>query len=91
MVMPIFQRAYSQISNITFSFPEFAPACKKSVHSIYSLLRYSQFYSPVTRLAAPIFDHSRPNFFDQLLIYVNFYQHAKNKAMSLICFGGLID
>ena len=32
-----------KIIGITFSFLEFAPACKKSVHSIDSLLRYSQF------------------------------------------------
>ena len=41
----------------TFSFPEFAPACKISVHFIQSFLKYSQFQSPVTRLATPIFDN----------------------------------
>ena len=34
---------HPKISEITFSFPKFAPACKKSVHSICSFLRYSQF------------------------------------------------
>ena len=33
----------SKISEMNLSFPEFAPACKKSLHSIYSFLRYSQF------------------------------------------------
>ena len=32
-----------KIIKITFNFLEFGPACKKSVHSIYSFLRYSQF------------------------------------------------
>ena len=36
---------------------------KKSVHSINSLLRYSQFLSPVTRLVTPISDHAQPNIF----------------------------
>ena len=65
-------------SEITFSFPEVAPACKKSVHSICSFLRYSQFWSTMTRLATPISDHAHPNIFDQLLIYVNLYQRVKN-------------
>ena len=47
-----------KIIEITFSFPEFAPACKKSVHSIYSFLRYHQFQSLVTRLATPNSDHA---------------------------------
>ena len=48
---------------IKFSFPELAPACKKSVNSICSFLRYSQFYSPMTRLATLIFDHAQPKDF----------------------------
>ena len=51
---------------------------KKSVHSINSFLRYSQFQSPMTRPTTPFFDHVHPKIFDQLLIYVNLYQHAKN-------------
>ena len=30
-------------------------------------------------------------FSDQLLIYVNLYQHAKNQAISLICSGDMVD
>ena len=45
---------------ISFNFPEFAPACKISVHYIYSFLRYSQFKSQVTRLATTIFGHVHP-------------------------------
>ena len=63
MVMPIFNHTYQKISKITFSFPELTSACKKSVHSINSFLRYSQFQSPVTQLATPISDHAHPKMF----------------------------
>ena len=36
-------QVHPKIIEITFCFPEFAPPCKKSVHSINSFLRYSQF------------------------------------------------
>ena len=78
MATPISDHVHPKIIEITLSFPEFAPACKKSVHSINSFLRYSQFQSPMTRLTTPFFDHVHPKIFDQLLIYVNLYEHAKN-------------
>ena len=78
MTTPIFDHAHQKILEITFSFPQFPLASKKSVHSINSFLTHSQFYSPVTRLATPISDHAHPKFFDKLLIYMNLYQHAKN-------------
>ena len=37
--MPIFDHAHQKIIEVTFSFPEFVSACKKSVYSIYSFLR----------------------------------------------------
>ena len=40
----------------------------------------------MTRLATPIFDHARPEFFYQFLIYVNLYQYAKYQPISLISF-----
>ena len=60
---PIFNQAHPEILGITFSFPEFAPPYKKSVHSINSFLRYSQFQSPVTRLTTPISGHANPKTF----------------------------
>ena len=39
----------------TISYFEFVSPCKKSVYSINSYMRYSQFKSPVTRVARPIF------------------------------------
>ena len=83
MTTSIFGQAHPKIFEINF--PEFAPACKKSVHSINSFLRYSQFLSPVARLATPISDHT------QLLLYMYSYQHAKNQAISLICSGDMVD
>ena len=34
---------------------------------------------------------STQKFFVQLLVYVNLYKHAKNKAISLIYFGDMVD
>ena len=50
---------HPNINEITFNFPEFVPACQKSVHSINSFLRYSRFQSPATRLTIPISDHAQ--------------------------------
>ena len=56
--MPISDHTNPKIIKITFSFPNFAPECKISVHSIYSFWRYNQLQSPITRLATPIFDNA---------------------------------
>ena len=48
---------------IIFSFSEFTPARKKSVHSINSFLRYSQFLSSVNTLDTPISDYVHPKIF----------------------------
>ena len=34
---------------------------------------------------------SNQKIFDQLLIFVNLYQYAKNEAVSLICSGEIAD
>ena len=40
----------------------------------------------MTSLATPFFDHAHPKNFDQLLVFVNLYQHAKNQLLHLfIC------
>ena len=84
MVMSIFDHAYLQIIEITFSFLEFPPACKISVYSIYSFLSYVQFQSPLTRLAVPIFHHTQPKIFDHFLISMNLSQHAQNDAILFV-------
>ena len=83
--------AHPQNIEVTFYFPEFAPSCKKSVHSIYSFLRYTNFIVPWADWPHPFLTMWNQNFFDQLLIYVNLYLHAKNQAISLICFGDMVD
>ena len=45
----------------------------------------------MTSLATPISEHAQTNIFDQLLIYVNLHQEAKNQAISFICFGDMVD
>ena len=39
--MPIFDHTHLKSIKVTFSFPEVASICKKSVCSIYSFLKYS--------------------------------------------------
>ena len=41
---------------------------------------YSQFKSPVTGVTTPIFDHTHPNIFYQLVNFQN--QHAKKQTIS---------
>ena len=65
---------------ITFIFPEFAPACKKSVHSANLFLRYSQFQSPVTRLATPISDHAPPKKFWSTFALCEFVSTCKKSG-----------
>ena len=55
------------------------------------ILRDSQFQSPVTRVAAPIFYHTHPNIFNKLLIWMNLYQHKKNQAISSFCSRYIFD
>ena len=58
MTMTVFDKGQPKIIGIALNFPEFTRAHKKSVHSIYSYLRYSQIWSPLARLATPILDHT---------------------------------
>ena len=39
----------------------------------------------------PFFTMPVQNFFDQLLIFANLHQHAKNESFSLICSGEIVD
>ena len=89
--MPVFDQAHPKIIEKTFSFPGFSPTCRKSVHSINSFLKQPmlEFCDQTGHthfLIMPI-----QNILDQLLIYVDLYQHAKNQAISLICSGYIVD
>ena len=82
MAALIFDHAHPEVIEIIFSFPKFAPASKISVHSVYSLLRILGSHH---QLPMPIMDLAYLKKFDQLLVYVNLYQHAKNQAILEIC------
>ena len=45
----------------------------------------------MTRMATPIFGHVHQKKFDELLIYMNLYQHTKNQAILLFCSGDMVD
>ena len=45
----------------------------------------------MTRLATPFLNMAIPKIFNQLLIFMNFYQHAKNQAISSFCVGDIAD
>ena len=91
MATPNFEHIYLKIIEISFSFPEFAPARKTqfipSTDSwdtvIFRVLWTDWLHLFLTMLTQ--------KFFDQLLIYVNLYQHVKNQAISLICSGDMVD
>ena len=73
------------------SFCEFAPACKqKFIPPIYSW-DTANFRVIWPDWAHPFLTIPTKKYFDQLLIYVNLYQHTKNQAISLICSGNMLD
>ena len=45
----------------------------------------------MTRLSTSVFEHDHPKIFDELLIYVDLYEHAKTQAILLICSGDMAD
>ena len=45
----------------------------------------------MTRLALPFLATPTQKFLNQLLIYVNLYQHAKNQAIFKICSEDVVD
>ena len=59
------------------------------MYSTCSFLGYSQFNH--NKVSIPIFDHAHLKNYNQLLISANLYQHAKNKAVSSICSGNIVD
>ena len=80
---PIFDHTHPQISEITFSFSEFSPVCKK-------ISSFHQFTLEIQSILESC-DQTGHTYFDQLIIYVNLYQHGKNQAISLICSGDMAN
>ena len=73
------------------NFTEFALSCKKSVHSIYSFLKYSQLLDPMTRLATTIFDDAHRKNFWSTFSLSEFASTCKNEAILLISSGDMVD
>ena len=84
MAMPIFGHAHPKIIEITFTIPKFAPACRKISSFHQFILQMQSILESCNQTG-----HT-PKKFDQPLIYVNLYQHAKNQAISLICSGDMV-
>ena len=87
--MPIFDHAHP--TTITLSFLEFVSANKKSVYSINSFLSYSQFKSPMTRMATHIFPHNHPNIFQSTFNFHESVSYAKKQAISSFCSMNISD
>ena len=52
-ISPIFDHAYPKHLEVNFTCPEFVSTFEKSVYSFYSFFRYSQCWSPVSRVLKP--------------------------------------
>ena len=76
--MPVSDYTHPKIIEI-FSFPEFAPEYKISVHSIYSFWRYNQLQSPMNKLATSIFGHAHPKMF-----LINHHQGSNKDFFTVI-------
>ena len=61
--MPIFDHTQLKSIKVTFSFPEVASICKKSVCSIYSFLKYKLILEFRMWVVTPILDHAYPIIF----------------------------
>ena len=82
----IFEKAHSKMIKSTFKFPEFVLPCKTSVYSICSVLRCSQFYSPMTGLATPILDHAHPINFWSAFNFCESLSTCKNSVYCIYLF-----
>ena len=80
-----------KIIEASFRFPEFVPACRKSVYSICSFLIYSHFLSLMTKLAATIADNGHPKNFSSTFNCRKFVLPCKNKTISSICSEDMVD
>ena len=88
MATPIFDHTFPKIIKTTFSFPGFAPARNLFIPSLPSwdaILESRKKTDHTHFLPYP------PKNFDHLLVYVDLYQYAKNRAISLTCSGDMFD
>ena len=82
--MAVLDHTYPKIIESTFSFPEFVPACKKSLYFICSFLKYYLILESHDQTGhIDLWPCPLKKYFDQLLIFVNLYQHAKSVILSV--------
>ena len=87
MVIPIFDHAQPKLLNQLLAFL-MQKMQKISSFNLFILEKWSISWPD---LPHPFLDHSQSKSFDQALIHVNLHQHAKNKAISLICSRNMVD
>ena len=75
MAMPVFDHTHHKITEATFSFHMHQDEKNQLIPSINS---WDTINFKVPWIDWPISDHAHPKNFDQLLIYVDLYQSAKN-------------
>ena len=83
--------AHPKITEATFRFAKFVKAYKKSVLSQLFILDIQPILeSPWPDWPNPLLAMPTP-IFDQNVIFLNFYQHAKNQALSSVCSTIIVD
>ena len=89
-ISPIFDHAYPKHLEVNFTCPEFVSTFEKSVYSFYLFFRYSQCWSPVSRVLKPTWLYPHKSFlinfdFHKFNFFFFFLEHAKNQAISSFC------
>ena len=83
--------ANPKIIEVTFSFPEFVTVCKKSFYSTISFLRNTDTFQCGDQTGHTDFEQTHTQILNKLLIFVDFFQHAKNQDILSICSGDIVD
>ena len=77
---------------LPFNLYDFVPACKKLGNFLCLFLRYTVNLNSRDQTGHIHFlTMLNQNLFEQLSAFLNFYQHEKNEAVSLICSGEIND
>ena len=61
-ISPVFDHAHPKQLEVIFTCPEFVSTFEKSVYSFYSFFRYSQCWSPVSRVLKPTWPYPPKSF-----------------------------
>ena len=87
----IFCHTHPKIIEPTISFPEFVSACKKSFFPCVHSQDAVNFRVQRPDWPHPFLTMLKQKILDQFLTFVNLYWHAKNKVVSSICSGKMVD